>query len=46
VDPVDKLDVTIVGPPLIIYRVTNNTALSGPQVLISSESRCTVPAAD
>jgi hypothetical protein len=46
VDPVDRLDVTIVGPPLIIYRVTNNSALPGPQVLISSESRCTVPAAD
>jgi hypothetical protein len=45
-DRVDKLDVTIVGPPLIIYRVTNNSASQVPQVLISSESRCTVPAAD
>jgi hypothetical protein len=43
---VDKLDITIVGPPLIIYRVTNNSTSRGPQVLISSESRCTVPAAN
>ena len=45
-DHVDKIEITIVGPPLIIYRVTNNSASQGPQVLIRSESRCTVPAVD
>ena len=39
----ERLAVKIVAPSLLIYRVTNNSASHGRQVLISSESRCTVP---
>ena len=38
-----RLEVTIVGPALIIYRITNNSASQPPRLLMTSESRCTVP---
>ena len=38
-----RLEVKIVGPALIIYRITNNSASQPPRLLMTSESRCTVP---